>query len=883
MDNCELLLTPQAEENIEETLSTLITAANDIATATESDFERIESKKWYKRLWELVTFNKDNQKIQARGVGNLAKLNEITMKAIVLVSKQSKAIAERLTESINELSLLNDNVNALSEQQLNIIKTLQKIKRGFETEERFDELSENQRDIIFAVLRKYATEGSNEDTGKLLAVLRKSAHETYDEIDYDVIENALTQQSSHKILYTVLQTFSVLLTDELADDSHEIFNYISLSNKTKNTIANRVKEDINIYGKNEYIKFFECQQDDDWFIDDDEIFWSLFENDDTITNKPENSGESCNTVGCSAPVITQVFRMEIENVLTLFARGTVFTGKIDIGNINIGDTITVEKKNGQTIDTKITQLEMSAKSVNAAKQGDNIALSLDSVDKNDIDKGDIIVKYETVYGKASESSCSTESLDGSESTKIEPLYIKRMLNIPEGETVRYENKEIHIESLINCSGTLELYNCVILYNEKNVSDEIKMEDNGKIYASNCTFVCKSIDTNHFITLNDNTSAMFEKCVFVDCSYFITGEACNATLNITDSEIYNCMRFARCHSITHVDITSINIIIDKNIKFNVKSSSNNFVFYVSGNGEHRIDKINVSDESDKAWNYISFNEGSITNSAFNGIKGKAVSAGQIVNCSFTNCSGKHSTVILENYFDKAIIKLCTFDNCTGIIETHSQSEIKRCYFVNCTDSLIYSYAPSEISSCEFINYVNTAKDGFQGDRLSNPVSAIELKVNKSGVASKIENCVFDGININEGFLVKGEIYESISGNTAKVRNCDFKNCTTKRTSGKLIKEWSYYYGLFGKTHDEEVISVANCRGLDLVNKPYSISKSNTGVSKCSSIGSKLGTVTKYGAAMYIGGPVGVAVTAAYDMYRKKKKKEEDEKRFIAESE
>ena len=62
MDNYELLLTEQAQENIEDTLATLITAAQEIASASEKDFEKIKAKKWYKRLWELITFNNDNQK-----------------------------------------------------------------------------------------------------------------------------------------------------------------------------------------------------------------------------------------------------------------------------------------------------------------------------------------------------------------------------------------------------------------------------------------------------------------------------------------------------------------------------------------------------------------------------------------------------------------------------------------------------------------------------------------------------------------------------------------------------------------------------------------------------------------------------------------------------
>ena len=121
MDNYELLLSKEAEENIEEAIATLISAAQDIANKSEQDFERIKEKKWYKRLWELVTFSKDNEKIQARGVSNLAKLNEIIMKAIVLLSKQSKNNADRIYEALQKIQSLTEYVSELYAQQETII------------------------------------------------------------------------------------------------------------------------------------------------------------------------------------------------------------------------------------------------------------------------------------------------------------------------------------------------------------------------------------------------------------------------------------------------------------------------------------------------------------------------------------------------------------------------------------------------------------------------------------------------------------------------------------------------------------------------------------------------------------------------------------------
>ena len=107
MENYELTLTQYAQDNIDETLEILISATQDIASAQEKDFERIKEKRWYTRLWELVTFSKDNQKIQSRGVSNLAKLNEITLKAVVLVARISQKNSASICKMLDELGAVN--------------------------------------------------------------------------------------------------------------------------------------------------------------------------------------------------------------------------------------------------------------------------------------------------------------------------------------------------------------------------------------------------------------------------------------------------------------------------------------------------------------------------------------------------------------------------------------------------------------------------------------------------------------------------------------------------------------------------------------------------------------------------------------------------------
>lgn len=278
MENYQITLTEQATEDLDVTLDLLMSAVQDISTASENDFGLIKSKKWYNRLWELITFNNDTQRIQARGVGNLSKLHEITMKAIVLVSKQSKEIAEKVNEGIKEISFVREDVMKLSEQHRIIISDIQKIKRGFDTEERFDELSTNQRDIIFAVLRKYALEASNEDTGRLIAMIRQNAHDTSEDVDYEIIESRLTSPNAQKMLFRILQAYSILLNNCPADEEHELFQYICLSENAKKKIRIRVQEDLDLYGKNEYISLFGSPiRDYEVSTNDDGIEWELFD------------------------------------------------------------------------------------------------------------------------------------------------------------------------------------------------------------------------------------------------------------------------------------------------------------------------------------------------------------------------------------------------------------------------------------------------------------------------------------------------------------------------------------------------------------------------------------------------------------------------------
>ncbi|WP_432777281.1 hypothetical protein [Fusobacterium polymorphum] len=86
----------------------------------------------------------------------------------------------------------------------------------------------------------------------------------------------------------------------------------------------------------------------------------------------------------------------------------------------------------------------------------------------------IIFRYGNDYNEDFDDAFLLDFIDDIEEIEVEKedLYINSMINIKEGEIYVIENKNIHISSMINCSGTLEIRNCTLYYNE-TLNNEVK--------------------------------------------------------------------------------------------------------------------------------------------------------------------------------------------------------------------------------------------------------------------------------------------------------------------------------------------------------------------------------------------------------------------------
>lgn len=85
------------------------------------------------------------------------------------------------------------------------------------------------------------------------------------------------------------------------------------------------------------------------------------------------------------------FLMPVEDVFSIKGRGTVATGKIDRGIVKVGEEMEIVGM-GHDKKTVITGVEMFRKQLDEGQAGDNVGILLRGVEKDDIERGQVIAK-----------------------------------------------------------------------------------------------------------------------------------------------------------------------------------------------------------------------------------------------------------------------------------------------------------------------------------------------------------------------------------------------------------------------------------------------------------------------------------------------------------
>ncbi len=88
----------------------------------------------------------------------------------------------------------------------------------------------------------------------------------------------------------------------------------------------------------------------------------------------------------------QPFLMPVEDTMTITGRGTVATGRVERGQIKVGDTVEIVGLKDESSSTVITGLEMFRKLLDYAEAGDNVGALLRGVQRKDIQRGQVLCK-----------------------------------------------------------------------------------------------------------------------------------------------------------------------------------------------------------------------------------------------------------------------------------------------------------------------------------------------------------------------------------------------------------------------------------------------------------------------------------------------------------
>ncbi len=94
--------------------------------------------------------------------------------------------------------------------------------------------------------------------------------------------------------------------------------------------------------------------------------------------------------------VDKPFLMSVEDVFSIKGRGTVATGRIERGVLKVGDAAEIVGLATQNKSTTITGVEMFQKTLEQGEAGDNVGVLLRGIEKNDIERGQVVCKPGTI-------------------------------------------------------------------------------------------------------------------------------------------------------------------------------------------------------------------------------------------------------------------------------------------------------------------------------------------------------------------------------------------------------------------------------------------------------------------------------------------------------
>jgi elongation factor Tu len=94
--------------------------------------------------------------------------------------------------------------------------------------------------------------------------------------------------------------------------------------------------------------------------------------------------------------VDKPFLMPIEDVFTITGRGTVTTGRVERGQVKVGDEVQIVGMREEIRKTVVTGVEMFRKLLDYAEAGDNVGTLLRGVDRKEVERGMVLAKPNSI-------------------------------------------------------------------------------------------------------------------------------------------------------------------------------------------------------------------------------------------------------------------------------------------------------------------------------------------------------------------------------------------------------------------------------------------------------------------------------------------------------
>jgi elongation factor Tu len=153
------------------------------------------------------------------------------------------------------------------------------------------------------------------------------------------------------------------------------------------------------------------------------------------------------------------FLMPIEDIFTITGRGTVVTGRVERGSLNVNDEVEIIGIREKSTKTTVTSIEMFNKLLDSAEAGDNAALLLRGLKREDVERGQVVAKP-GAYTPHSEFEGSVYVLSKDEGGRHTPFFnnyrpqfyfrttdVTGVITLPEGTEMVMpgDNVDMHVE------------------------------------------------------------------------------------------------------------------------------------------------------------------------------------------------------------------------------------------------------------------------------------------------------------------------------------------------------------------------------------------------------------------------------------------------------